>query len=175
MSRFPTVFLDRDGTINVKAPEGAYITSPDGLELLPGAAAAVARLNSAGAHVVLITNQRGIARGLMSDRDYAAVHDRLIELLQRDGASVDAAYLCPHASGSCECRKPLPGMLLRAAAERPQIALERSVMIGDAESDVAAGRAAGTATVRIAPPGTVTAADVLVPDLTSAVDWVLKG
>jgi D-glycero-D-manno-heptose 1,7-bisphosphate phosphatase len=158
----------------VKAPEGAYVTRADEVVLLPGAAEAVRRLNDAGVRVVLASNQRGVARGLMTAADLRTVQSRLAELLSPAGAVLDAAYFCLHGAGSCGCRKPLPGLLLRAAAENPSIELSRSVMVGDAESDVAAGSRAGAETVRIAPPGMPSEAGVVVPDLAAAVDWILS-
>ncbi|HEV2062608.1 MAG TPA: HAD-IIIA family hydrolase, partial [Solirubrobacteraceae bacterium] len=101
-------FLDRDGTINVKPPEGEYVEAPEELRLLPGAAAAIARLNAAGLPVIVVTNQRGVALGRMTEADVAAVHDRLREELSRAGAHVDAIYHCPHQEGACACRKPRP-------------------------------------------------------------------
>ncbi len=138
--------LDRDGTINVKAPEGEYVESPGEVRLLPGAAAAIARLNARGIPVVVVTNQRGIALGRMTEADLAAVHARLDELLAAEGARVDAYYHCPHERGECDCRKPGTAMLERAAAEHG-LDLRRAVMIGDAESDVEAGRRVGARTV----------------------------
>jgi D-glycero-D-manno-heptose 1,7-bisphosphate phosphatase len=165
-----TVFVDRDGTLNVKAPEGEYVTHPDQVVLLPGVADAVRRLNDAGVPVVVITNQRGVSRGAMSLSDVEAVQTRLDELLAEQGAHVDAVYVCPHAADSCDCRKPLPGLLLRARDER-EIDLARAVMIGDAASDVAAGRRAAVRTVRL---GDVidAAADHTAASLADAVDWL---
>ena len=141
-------FLDRDGTINVKLPEDEYVERPEELVLLPGAAEAIARLNAAGVPVAVVTNQRGIARGRMTERDLAAVHEHLDALLAEHGARVDRYEHCPHDRGECACRKPGTEMLVRAAR-----ALGRDpaagVMIGDAESDVEAGRAVGAATYRI--------------------------
>jgi D-glycero-D-manno-heptose 1,7-bisphosphate phosphatase len=169
-----TVFLDRDGTINVKAPDAEYITSPADLCLLPGAAEAIARLNAAGMRVILVTNQRWLSGPARDLAGYARVHARLDELLAAEGAHLDAAYYCPHAHGSCDCRKPGPGMLLRAAREH-QFTLDAAVMIGDSEADVAAGRAAGTATIllRAGRPVTSAAADSVVDDLAGAVRLVL--
>jgi D-glycero-D-manno-heptose 1,7-bisphosphate phosphatase len=142
-----TVFLDRDGTINVKQPEGQYVTSPAELVLLPGAAKAVARLNAAGMRTILVTNQSWLSRTPGAATRYAAVHARLTELLAAEGARIDAAYHCPHAAAAgCDCRKPKPGLLLQAAREH-QIDLAKSVMIGDRQSDLRAGQAAGTGTV----------------------------
>ncbi|WP_156686537.1 D-glycero-alpha-D-manno-heptose-1,7-bisphosphate 7-phosphatase [Mycobacterium sp. Marseille-P9652] len=169
-----TVFLDRDGTINVKAPEGEYIRSPEEMVLLPGAAGAVAALNAAGLRTILITNQRWLSQPSADPARYAATHDRLAELLATEGARLDAAYHCPHAADSCDCRKPLAGMLLRAAAEHG-VDLGRSVMIGDSPADVAAGRAAGAATILLGPAGTPTdGADFVVPDLAAAARLILS-
>jgi D-glycero-D-manno-heptose 1,7-bisphosphate phosphatase len=173
VTRLDAVFLDRDGTINVKATEGAYITDPSELVLLPGAAAAVRRLNEADIPVLLVTNQRCIARGLLSEAGYAAVARRLRDLLARAGAWLDAEYVCPHAGGDCACRKPLPGLLRQAAADRPGLRLDWCALVGDAESDVAAARAVGVLAARLGPAETETAADVTVRDLAAAVDLLL--
>lgn len=173
MSRFTTAFLDRDGTLNVKAAEGSYVTTPTEMRLLPGAGQAVRRLNEAGVFVVLVTNQRGIARGLLTEADYGAVTERLVELLAEEGAALDAVYVCPHERDACDCRKPAPGMLRQAAREHPVIDLACAVMVGDTEADVAAGTAAGTATVRIAAGEVPTGADRVVPDLAAAVAEIL--
>ena len=143
-------FLDRDGTLNVKAPEGEYVTSPEQVELLPDAARAVRVLNDARVVTVVVTNQRGIALERMSEEDLRAVHERLAALLYEEaGASLDAIFHCPHEEGVCDCRKPGVGLFRRAAAELPGLSLENSVMIGDSPSDVAAGQAAGMRTIRL--------------------------
>lgn len=166
-----TVFLDRDGTINVKAPEGEYIRAPEELVLLPGAAAAVAALNEAGVRTILVTNQRWLSTPSADPARFAAVQQRLEKLLADEGAHLDAAYHCPHAADSCDCRKPLAGMLLRAAQEH-DLDLAESVMIGDSESDVLAGRAAGATTILLGARG-VEAADVEVDDLAAAVRLIV--
>ena len=143
---FSAAFLDRDGTINVKAPEGEYIERPSEVTLLPGAAEAIRSLNDAGIPVVVVTNQRGIALGRMTEEDLADVHARLSALLAAEGARIDALYHCPHDKGVCDCRKPGTALLERAAAEHG-IDLARSVLIGDSESDVEAGRRVGARTV----------------------------
>jgi D-glycero-D-manno-heptose 1,7-bisphosphate phosphatase len=169
----PAIFLDRDGTINVGAEEDSYITSPGQLRLLPGAAEAIRLFNRLALLVVVVTNQRAVARGTMTEEDLVAVTDRLDAILASHGAHIDATYACVHAEGACDCRKPAPGLILRAAREWPRIALESSVMIGDAESDVLAGKAAGVRTVRLGPSGTRTAADALCGDLHEASRLVL--
>ena len=162
-------FLDRDGTLNVKAPEGEYITSPADLRLLPGAAEAVRRLNEAAIFVVVVTNQRGIARGLLRSDTHARIMQCLRDLLAQRGAHLDAVYVCPHEVGTCRCRKPAPGLLLRAESEHPDIDLRRSVTVGDAESDIEAGRGAGTQTIRLSSTSVQSQADHVVRDLRSAV------
>jgi D-glycero-D-manno-heptose 1,7-bisphosphate phosphatase len=171
------VFLDRDGTLNVKAAEGEYIRTPEELALLPGVAAGIRRLNEAGVRLVLVSNQRGVARGQMTAADLAAVDRRLTESLAEHGGHIDATYYCVHEAGTCDCRKPLPGLLLKAAQDDPDIDLRSSVLIGDAESDVQAAVAAGVPAVRIA--GTAVApvptkAVRTVSDFAAAVEFVLQ-
>jgi D-glycero-D-manno-heptose 1,7-bisphosphate phosphatase len=176
LSAVRTVFLDRDGTINVKAPEGEYVTSPGGLVLMPGAARAVARLNVAGVRTVLVTNQSWLSRSPGNRACYAAIHARLAELLAAEGARLDAAYHCPHAPGTCECRKPQLGMLRRAAREL-RFELDKAATIGDRDSDLMAGRAAGTLTILLrhgAGGSTAAYADAVADDLPSAVELILS-
>jgi D-glycero-D-manno-heptose 1,7-bisphosphate phosphatase len=176
LSAIRTVFLDRDGTINVKAPEGEYVTSPAELVLLPGAARAVARLNAAGMRTVLVTNQSWLSRSSGNFACYAAIHARLTQLLAAEGARLDAAYHCPHAAATCDCRKPHPGML-RLAAREHRIELDKAVIIGDSDSDLMAGRAAGTATILLRPGAGGSAAaiaDTVADDLASAVCLLLQ-
>jgi D-glycero-D-manno-heptose 1,7-bisphosphate phosphatase len=151
--RLDAVFLDRDGTINVKAPDGGYITGPDQLELLPGAAEAIRLLNHAGVPAVVITNQRGVGLGRMDESDLAAVHARLNQLLREHGAQVDGIFYCPHNSGTCDCRKPGTLLLRRAGAFLGLATLRHTVMIGDSPTDVEAGRRAGARTVLLDPGG----------------------
>jgi D-glycero-D-manno-heptose 1,7-bisphosphate phosphatase len=129
------VYLDRDGTI---IEDVGYLRQPDQVRLLPGAAAAIRRLNGAGLPVIVVTNQSGIARGIFTADDYQASERRVDELLQREGARIDAHYFCPHLpelTGPCDCRKP--GVLLyRQAAERFDVDLEASWWVGDRIRDV---------------------------------------
>jgi D-glycero-D-manno-heptose 1,7-bisphosphate phosphatase len=140
----PTAFLDRDGTINVKAPEGEYVTSWGEFTFLPGAEEAVRLLADAGWRVVVVTNQRGVALGRMAIEDVDEIHRRM-----RERVPIDAVYVCPHERGTCDCRKPEAGMLLQAMRDDPGIDPETSVMVGDAESDMEAGRRAGVRTILV--------------------------
>jgi D-glycero-D-manno-heptose 1,7-bisphosphate phosphatase len=141
--------LDRDGTINVKAPEDDYVKRPQDVTLIDGSAAAVRLLNVTGVRVAVVSNQRGIARGKMTESDLVAVNNQIAHILSACDAHVDLWLHCPHETSSCTCRKPLPGMLLEALARLDGDA-SHSAMFGDSYHDVAAGRAAGVWTVRIA-------------------------
>lgn len=138
----PAAFLDRDGTLMYDV---AYAADPDQVRLLPGAAATVRRLNELGVPVVVVTNQSGIARGLVTDAQYAAVRDRLDALLSAEGARIDRSYHCPHHpefGQDCECRKPGP-LLYAQAAQALDLDPARSLYAGDRWRDVAPGLAAG--------------------------------
>ncbi len=137
----PAVFLDRDGTLNV---DRDYVARWKDWEWIPGARESVKALKAMGFEVIVATNQAGVARGLHTAADVEALHRRVNEDLAAAGTSIDAFYYCPHgpADPACDCRKPAPGMLLRAARERG-LDLERSFLVGDKVSDIEAGRAAG--------------------------------
>lgn len=135
-----TVFLDRDGVLNEKMPEGQYVTSWSEFKVLPGAAEAVGRLNRAGLRVVVISNQRGVALGLYTASDVEAIHAEFQRVLRAHGAHIDAFYFCPHDKKECNCRKPLRGLFDEAVAKFPKITAATSVMIGDSLSDIEFGK-----------------------------------
>lgn len=145
----PAAFLDRDGVINV---DHGYTHRPEDLEFVPGAQAAIGRLNNAGYMVVVVTNQSGVARGYYGEDDVARFHAHMQRELRISGARIDAFYSCPyHADGAVATyrvdhpdRKPGPGMIRRALRQLP-IDPRRSFMIGDLPSDMAAAAAAGIA------------------------------
>lgn len=136
------VFLDRDGTI---IEDVAYLRDKDQVHLLPGAADAIKRLNESGFLAIVVTNQSGIARGLLSRNDYRLAERRVDELLARDGARLDAHYFCPHLpelTGPCDCRKP-GALLYRQAAEQFHIDFGQSWWVGDRMRDVLPAEALG--------------------------------
>ena len=158
------IFLDRDGVLNRKAPEGSYIASLSEFELLPGALEAIAKLCRNGWQVFLVTNQRGIARGMVSAATVEQIHDWLLYQVRNSGGQITQVYVCPHDYGDrCNCRKPSPGMLLRAAREHA-LDLAHSWMVGDSISDMQAGRAAGCKTAYLG-EGEGELADVKAPSL----------
>lgn len=152
----PAVFIDRDGTLNDMVYDETHGTfdSPrraEQVRLRPGAAEFVRGVRTAGFRAIVVTNQPGFAKGTLMQADLDAVHGRLAELLAAGGAVWDALYVCPHHPGvsDCDCRKPKPGMLLRAAREHG-IDLARSWMVGDGLVDIVAGRAAACRTILVA-------------------------
>ncbi len=150
------VFVDRDNTL-IEDP--GYLADPSALRLLPGAELAVKSFMQAGYKVVVVTNQSGVARGILTEETLGKIHDRLRALLEGKGAHLDAIYYCPfHPEGSVEeyaldsdLRKPKPGMLLQAAEEM-DLDLAESWMIGDSARDIDAGQRAGTKTIRVRKP-----------------------
>jgi D-glycero-D-manno-heptose 1,7-bisphosphate phosphatase len=143
------VFLDRDGILNEKMPEGQYVTRWRDFHVLPGVPEALRRLNEAGLRVIVVSNQRGIALGLYTASDVETMHAAFQRLLKGAGARVDASFICPHDKGQCNCRKPLPGLFEQAVAMFPEIKAATSAMIGDALSDIEFGRRLGMTTIFI--------------------------
>jgi D-glycero-D-manno-heptose 1,7-bisphosphate phosphatase len=180
VSGTPAVFLDRDGTI-IEDP--GYLADAGAVTLLPGAAAAIARLNRDGRPVVVVTNQSGIARGLLTKEQYFATERRLDALLRENGAHLDAHYFCPHhpdLTGPCACRKPGVRLFVRAA-EDLGVDLEASWWVGDRVRDVLPAEALrGRGILVLSGDGAKEAATPEarrfphVPDLTSAVELILS-
>ncbi len=168
--------IDRDGTINV---EKHYLSDPDQVELYPGVAAAIRRLNRLNLGVVIVTNQSGVARGYFDMARLEEIHTRLYALLEAEGAVIDGIYICPHGPDEdCTCRKPLPGMVKQAVADH-HFDPSQAFMIGDKEVDVELGRAVGATTFLVRTghgPKFVegTKADHVVDDLAAAVKIIEK-
>jgi histidinol-phosphate phosphatase family protein len=174
-----TVFLDRDGVLNEKMPEGSYVTSSSDFRILPGVSEAIARLNRAALRVVVVSNQRGIALGLYTAADVDDLHAAFQRDLASSGAHIDAFFICPHDRGQCNCRKPLPGLFEQTAARFPDLTVATSVMIGDSLVDMEFARRLGMTAILIesdtAPsrPGDESAqacADFRFPSLSEAVN-----
>jgi D-glycero-D-manno-heptose 1,7-bisphosphate phosphatase len=178
------VFLDRDGVVN---DQTAFVNKPDDFRLLPGAAAAIRRLNEAGIPVVIVTNQGGIALGYLTEDDLAAIHQRMAERLAAEGAHVDAVYSCPYypngtipkyAKDSPD-RKPGTGMLERARDDLG-IDLRTSYLVGDATTDILAGLRAGCTTLLVqtgfggSDAKVVAEPDYVAANLSAAVDIILN-
>ena len=186
----PAVFIDRDGTLT---DEVGYVNHPKRLRLLPRSAEAICRLNDAGVAAVVVTNQAGIARGYFSEDVLHAVNAELVTQLGQAGATLDGIYVCPHhpTEGappyrrSCDCRKPAPGLLVRAA-EDLDLDLGRSVMVGDKPSDLEVAPKVGARSVLVLTGYGLgeweyrrehfgVAPDHVADDLLDAVEWALTG
>ena len=177
-----TVFLDRDGTLN---HDPGYLKSPSELKLLPGVGPALARLKAAGARLVVITNQSGVGRGLLTLKDLEAIHARLEGLLEQDDAALDAIYFCPHhPDAGCRCRKPARGMVDRAVSEL-QLDLRRSYLIGDHAKDIQLAKTVGSKGILVTSGRVDEQAinmlraegampDTIVPSMGEAADWILR-
>lgn len=184
----PAVFLDRDGTINEQM---GYINHISRFHLLPGVAAAIRTLNEHRIPVVVVTNQSGLARGYFPEELLVAVHEKMTSLLAGQGAHVDGIYVCPHHPEArmdryrqdCDCRKPRPGLLLRAAREMG-LDLAHSFVVGDRWSDLKTAAACGACPVlvltgygrgdaRYIGPGQDVQPAFVGEDLTEVVQWIL--
>ena len=168
-------FLDRDGVINRKPPEGRYVTRWEEMHFLPGVAPAIALLNRSGFQVIVVSNQRCVAKKLVTAAELDSMHQRMCDALAGAGAAIDGVYYCPHEKQPpCRCRKPAPGMLLDAARAH-QIDLTASWMIGDSEIDVEAGRNAGCKTARVLSQNKDAGgnADVVAPSLPDVINQIL--
>jgi D-glycero-D-manno-heptose 1,7-bisphosphate phosphatase len=144
-----TFFLDRDGVINRKMPEPLYVTSWAEFEFLPGALEGLALLAQMDARIVVVSNQRGIARGVYTEETLADIHARMKSAIEAAGGRIDAIYYCPH-EGGCDCRKPATGMFERAAREIPGVELANAIVIGDNVCDIEAAARLGCPSVLVA-------------------------
>jgi D-glycero-D-manno-heptose 1,7-bisphosphate phosphatase len=151
LDRIEFVFLDRDGVLNRKLPEGVYAKRREDLELFPAAVKALASLNKKGYTVILVTNQRGVGLGYMTESELNALHEELQKDLAQYGARLDAIYYCPHdpSTQECTCRKPLTGLFEQAIRDFPAISKRNSILIGDSLSDIQAGINLGVPTIFI--------------------------
>jgi D-glycero-D-manno-heptose 1,7-bisphosphate phosphatase len=183
----PAVFLDRDGTINADV---GYPSRVEEIRIYPCAYEAVRKIKEAGFRAVVVTNQSGIGRGYLTEENLAAIHAHIAGAFEARGVRIDAFYYCPHYElsslpgygGVCDCRKPGPGLGLRAAADLG-LDLARSYMVGDKVEDMAFGRAIGAVPVLVRTGygaasemrlrGTAEAPAAVADDLLAAVDWIL--
>lgn len=162
-----TVFLDRDGVLNRRIV-GDYVTCWSEFELLDGVLEAVVTLNRQGFRTVVVTNQRGVALGRMRLEDVADLHGRLSSLVAEYGGCLEEFYVCPHGRDEgCPCRKPKPGLLDQAHRFAP-VDWPRSVLIGDSDSDILAGKCRQVTTIKLGATSLV-GADFLAPDLATSI------
>lgn len=175
----PIVFLDRDGVINRRLVAD-YVKSGDEFEFLPGVLGAIKRLADTDHTVIVISNQSGIGRGLMSHEDLDEIHREMNRSIENAGGKIDKIYICPHhPDDGCSCRKPKPGLLLQAARES-NIDLTKSYFVGDSPSDIKAGNHAGCITIQVGtlpakePSDTITKPRYYANNLSDAVKIILS-
>jgi D-glycero-D-manno-heptose 1,7-bisphosphate phosphatase len=192
MGKITAVFLDRDGTIN---EEVGYLDSLDKLKIIPAAYEAIRLINLSGMKAIVVTNQSGVARGFFNEKLVRQTHEAIQAALLQKKASIDKFYYCPHhpteGTGiylqNCNCRKPLPGMLLQAAHDL-DIELGNSYMVGDTDRDMEAAKKIGVKGILVktgygrevlqnVDPDATTAGnnpDFVAEDILEAVKWIMK-
>lgn len=168
MNRPKTVFVDRDGVVNRKRPEGQYVNALSDFDLLPGSLEALAGFTRSGIKVVVVTNQQGVAKGVTDENVLAQIHSQLSAEVEAAGGRISQIQVCNHLAGSCDCRKPDVGLFEQARALDPEIDFGESAVIGDSESDIEAAHRIGARAVLVTgqsggavrPDGTAEVADL---------------
>jgi histidinol-phosphate phosphatase family protein len=144
-----TLFLDRDGVINVRKMNG-YILTADEFQFLPHISESIAYFSTIFQHVFVVTNQQGIAKGLMSERNVLDIHDYMCDQIKINGGNISACYFAPELKSELNSlRKPNPGMALQAQSDFPEVDFQKSIMVGDTDSDIKFGKNLGMKTVRV--------------------------
>jgi D-glycero-D-manno-heptose 1,7-bisphosphate phosphatase len=172
----PAIFLDRDGVINRKMPEGDYVKDWREFSFLPGVLKAIRMLKQNGFLIAVITNQRCVAKGIITEERLKEIHESMLNEIRKYGGDIDAIYFCPHdVSDGCDCRKPVPGMISRAIEDcrnyDVEVDLEKSYVIGDSEKDIASAKALGIKAIKIG--NYSPEADINKKDLLGAVEAII--
>ncbi len=167
------VFLDRDGVINeVLTDRVKFVNKKEDLYFLPGVPDAIKKLNTAFDYIFVVTNQGGVGLGFMKESQLKKIHEYMIAELKKQGAIIDDVAYCPHKpKAGCECRKPKSKLILDLA-QKYEIDLTKSYMVGDTDTDIVAGKNAGTKGVFLGESDPL--ADAIYPDLRSAADWIVE-
>ena len=149
MKNFDTLFLDRDGVINQKL-EGKYVRDFSEFIFIPGSLRAISELTSLFNRIIIITNQQGIAKGIMSESELHILHKKMQVEIENSGGKITKIYYCPHwQNANCKCRKPQPGMITNALVDFPDINIKNSYLVGDSDSDIEAGIKMNLITVKV--------------------------
>jgi len=168
------VFLDRDGVINRRAAKHEYITSWEEFKFLPNVLTALNEISKTSHMIIIISNQRGISRGKMSEIDLENIHQKMLDEIKKSGGRIDKIYYCPHGDDECECRKPLPGMIDIAESDF-NLHLKGSWVIGDSLSDIQAGKARECNTIYIGEKNdAITLSDYTVKSLNEAINIIIQ-
>jgi len=177
MIKKSVIFIDRDGVINKEMPEGEYVKRWNQFHFLPGVFQAFKMLRENGFLAIVVTNQRCIAKGIISEEDLKEIHNKMMMQIKQHGGEIDAIYFCPHdVSDNCDCRKPKPGMILEAINDLEkqgiQIDFKKSYMIGNSETDILAGKNSGLTTIKTG--GYSALSDLNEKTFLEAVQYILK-
>ena len=149
MHNFDTLFLDRDGVINKKL-EGKYVRNFSEFEFISGALDSISKLSNLFNRILIVTNQQGIAKGIMSEADLNTLHTQMQDRIEKLGGKINKIYYCPHLKDmNCMCRKPKSGMIEQAIIDFPEINIKNSYLIGDSDSDIKAGKRMNLNTVKV--------------------------
>jgi len=149
MHKLDTLFLDRDGVINMKL-DSRYVRNFSEFEFMKGAELAIANLSKIFKRILIVTNQQGIAKGIMSTEDLNSLHQNMLQQLKTTGGAIQKIYYCPHLDAeNCKCRKPNTGMIKQAIIDFPDLENEKSYLVGDSDSDITAGNEMGLITVKV--------------------------
>ncbi|WP_391115955.1 D-glycero-alpha-D-manno-heptose-1,7-bisphosphate 7-phosphatase [Psychrobacillus sp. L3] len=167
------VFLDRDGVINeVLTDRVKFVNKPHELYFLPGVPEAIKKLNTFFDFIFVVTNQGGVGLGFMKEAQLQRIHDHMIVALKKEGATIHDVAYCPHKpKAGCDCRKP-NSKLITDLSKKYDIDLSKSYMVGDTDTDIIAGKKAGTKGVFLGNRDPL--ADAVFPDLISAADWIIE-
>ena len=149
MDDFDTLFLDRDGVINKKL-EARYVRNFSEFEFINGVLQAISKLTNIFTRIIIITNQQGISKGIMSEVDLINLHIKMQDRIKQSSGRITKIYYCPHlANSNCDCRKPKTGMIQQAIIDFPEIIIEKSYLIGDSDSDIEAGKTMNLTTIKV--------------------------
>lgn len=149
MHNFDTLFLDRDGVINVKL-DGRYVRNFSEFKFMPGALKSLAKLKNLFSKFLIVTNQQGIGKGIMSEQELYALHQKMLKRIENEGGVINKIYFCSHlVSDACSCRKPNIGMIDTALLDFPEIDVTNSYLVGDSDSDIEAGNKAGLNSIKL--------------------------
>ena len=149
MNNFDTLFLDRDGVINKKL-EGRYVRNFTEFDFIPKSLLAISRLTKIFKRIIIVTNQQGIGKGIMSHDDLNLLHSQMKKMIENSGGEIHKIYYCPHLiQENCNCRKPKEGMIKNAIVDFPDIIISDSFLVGDSDSDIEAGKRMNLTTVKV--------------------------
>ena len=154
VKKYTTLFLDRDGVINNKID--GYVQSFDKFNFIDGVLVSIKNLSDYFDRIIIVTNQQGIGKGIMSIEELDLLHQKMMREIKLNGGDIDQIYYCPHLESiNCACRKPKSGMLIKAQSDFPEISFDNSILIGDSDTDILAAENIGVKAIKVSPSYTL--------------------